>query len=203
MTNAKRLSGEERKEKIIGAAARLFSKKGFKGTTTREVAKEAGITEAAIFRYFPGKSALYSAIINSRSSDSTGASMLAKRLRGKSGRMALKEIALFFMERHRKDPTLPRLLLFSALESRKFSELFIKSRWMETLDLVTAVIKDMIRKGRWRACDAQLAGRAYLGMVIHYSLWHEVFGLKRFFRRPEKTVSEAFVKIFVEGMERR
>src|SRR5439155_3764076 len=52
-----RSSGRERQASIIAAAASLFAQKGFNGTTTREIAKTAGISEALLFRYFPTKSA--------------------------------------------------------------------------------------------------------------------------------------------------
>ncbi|MEK7313157.1 MAG: TetR/AcrR family transcriptional regulator, partial [Deltaproteobacteria bacterium] len=72
MAAKKRISGEERKERIVRAAENLFSKKGFKGTTTKEVAKAAGISEAVIFRYFADKSDLYAAIINRCCDDKHG-----------------------------------------------------------------------------------------------------------------------------------
>ena len=41
-----------------------FATSGFRGTTTRELAARVGITEAALYRYFPSKEALYGAIID-------------------------------------------------------------------------------------------------------------------------------------------
>src|SRR5881397_3031749 len=58
-----RSSGQERQASIIAAAASLFAQKGFNGTTTREIAKTAGISEALLFKYFPTKRALYAAIL--------------------------------------------------------------------------------------------------------------------------------------------
>ena len=43
------------KDKIIIAAIKMFSKKGFSGTSTAEIAKEAGCAEGTIFRHFPKK----------------------------------------------------------------------------------------------------------------------------------------------------
>src|SRR5438552_18219165 len=62
-----RSSRRERQASIIAAAASLFAQKGFNGTTTREIAKTAGISEALLFRYFPTKRVLYAAIIAARS----------------------------------------------------------------------------------------------------------------------------------------
>ncbi len=57
-----RLSAEERREAIIKAVRKLFAEKGFHGTTTKELADAAGISEALLFKHFPTKEALYSAL---------------------------------------------------------------------------------------------------------------------------------------------
>jgi AcrR family transcriptional regulator len=57
------LSREERRAAIIQAVRRLFADKGFHGTTTRELAEAAGVSEALLFKHFPNKEALYSAML--------------------------------------------------------------------------------------------------------------------------------------------
>ena len=61
-----RLKAAERREQIVQAAIELFSRKGFRGTTTREIAEAVGISEAALFKYFATKEDLYSAIIEAK-----------------------------------------------------------------------------------------------------------------------------------------
>jgi len=46
------------KERIIKSATKLFAEKGFSATTTAEIAKEAQISEATIFKYFKDKQTL-------------------------------------------------------------------------------------------------------------------------------------------------
>ncbi len=58
-----RLDSDERRKAIVQAAAPLFAKKGFAGTTTRELAEAAGISEALLFRHFPSKQLLYREIL--------------------------------------------------------------------------------------------------------------------------------------------
>jgi AcrR family transcriptional regulator len=56
----KRLSGEERKRTILEAARAEFAKAGdIGGTTTKMIAKRAGVSEAIIYRYFDSKEDLY------------------------------------------------------------------------------------------------------------------------------------------------
>ena len=54
-----RLDSDERRQAIVDTAVPLFARKGFAGTTTRELAEAAGISEALLFRHFPSKHLLY------------------------------------------------------------------------------------------------------------------------------------------------
>ena len=51
-----------KKQKILKTAARLFANQGFDGTTTIQIAREAGVTEPLIFYHFKGKDELFSRI---------------------------------------------------------------------------------------------------------------------------------------------
>ncbi len=54
-----RMAGEDRKQSIARAALPLFARQGFRGTTTKDIARAAGVSEALIFRHFPSKESLY------------------------------------------------------------------------------------------------------------------------------------------------
>jgi AcrR family transcriptional regulator len=62
MKSTERLSSEERRAAIVKAVRRTFADKGFHGTTTRELAEAAGVSEALLFKHFPTKEALFSAM---------------------------------------------------------------------------------------------------------------------------------------------
>ena len=63
---AGRMNAPDRRRQLLDAALELFSRKGFGGTTTKEIAAAAGVTEAIIFRHFPSKQALYTAVLDSK-----------------------------------------------------------------------------------------------------------------------------------------
>jgi AcrR family transcriptional regulator len=64
MTTTPKLPGEARRAAIIKAVRRVFAAKGFDGTTTRELAGAAGVSEALLFKHFPNKEALFSAMLH-------------------------------------------------------------------------------------------------------------------------------------------
>jgi AcrR family transcriptional regulator len=51
------------RERILEAAARVYSKHGFRGATTRLIAAEAGVNEVTLFRTFGSKAALLEAVL--------------------------------------------------------------------------------------------------------------------------------------------
>jgi len=62
MKTAAKLSSDERRAAIIHAVRRVFADKGFHGTTTRELALAAGVSEALLYKHFPTKEALFLAM---------------------------------------------------------------------------------------------------------------------------------------------
>jgi TetR/AcrR family transcriptional regulator len=57
------MSATDRQRQLLDAALNVLSRKGFKGTTTKEIAAAAGVAEAVIFQHFPSKEALYNAVL--------------------------------------------------------------------------------------------------------------------------------------------
>ena len=53
----------EKQSNILISGLELFAKKGYHATTTSEVAKRAGVSEALIFRHFTNKDGLLKAIL--------------------------------------------------------------------------------------------------------------------------------------------
>src|SRR5258707_3223803 len=62
--NGARMAGAERRLQLVLVAMRLFSQRGFRGTTTKEIAAADGVSEAMVFRHFATKEELYSAILD-------------------------------------------------------------------------------------------------------------------------------------------
>jgi AcrR family transcriptional regulator len=68
-------NAHEKREAIINAALKLFTERGFDGTPTALISKEAGVATGTLFRYFPTKEAL----INSAYSTAKGNLVRAMR----------------------------------------------------------------------------------------------------------------------------
>lgn len=56
-------TAEVRRETVLATAVSAFAAKGYFGTTTVEVAKAAGISQAYLYRLFPDKQTLFAAVV--------------------------------------------------------------------------------------------------------------------------------------------
>ena len=64
VTPTRRLPRSQRREQIIAAATRAFAATGFAGTNLDDIATQAGISRAILYRHFDSKTDLYQAVLD-------------------------------------------------------------------------------------------------------------------------------------------
>src|SRR5438445_6444089 len=192
-----RSSGPERQASIIAAAASLFAQKGFNGTTTREIAKTAGISEALLFKYFPTKRALYAAIIAAKSQLSQLMASIEEAADKRDDVRVFTLIAGFRIHRG-SDPSLLRLLLFSALEGHELSDIFFRNRHRVFYEFLAGYIARRTKEGTFRKVDPLLAAQSFIGMIVYHRLLHDIFGVHPHCS-PEDAV-QGNLEVFLEGL---
>jgi TetR/AcrR family transcriptional regulator len=199
---AERLTGEERRRVIVEAALALFSQKGFRGTTTKEIAEAAGCSEATIFKHFTTKDELYSAILEAKSRIEETLAKAAHAAAQKDDSGVFRAVGLESLTRTEQDPSLMRLLLFSALEGHGLSHLFFESKVRRLHEFLSSYIKGRIADGAFQPVDPLLAARGFVGMIAHHLLIHEIFGMKRPAGVLPEHVVDTFVTLFLNGIRR-
>ena len=192
-----RTSRQARHASLIGAAASLFATNGFQGTTTKAIAKAAGISEALLFKHFPTKRALYAAILAEKAQYS-GLREAVEEAAKKRDDAQLFSLLASYRIRKGTDPTMFRLLLFSALEGHEISAMFFQQHYRRFHDLLADYIRQRIKDGAFRQVDPLLAAQAFFGVIVHHRLLHDIFGLPMH-RTYQKTVTE-YVSLFLNGL---
>ncbi len=195
-----RPSGRERQASIISAATSLFAAKGFKGTTTRAIARTAGISEALVFKYFPTKRALYAAILAEKTSLSELLAAVDEAAQKQDDERVFTLIAGHRIRRG-TDPTLLRLLLFSALEGHELSDMFFRNQHLVFYDYLAGYIARRTRDHAFRRVDPLTAARAFIGTIVYHRLLHEIFRVPAH-RAPEDAVAD-YVTLFLDGLRAR
>ncbi|HUJ11839.1 MAG TPA: TetR/AcrR family transcriptional regulator [Verrucomicrobiae bacterium] len=190
----------ERRTQILQAATELFARKGFNGTTTREIAERVGVEETILFRLFPTKRDLYWAVIDAKTEHLSEQERLQTQLSSEQDeRKIFTAIAENILERNTNDSTLTRLLLFSGLEEHELSQRFFQTYIASYYEVLAGYIRRRVRQGAYRKVDPLLSARGFLGMVFNYFLVQELFA-GRPHRFDVQKVSETLTDIWLNGM---
>ena len=177
-----RMAAEDRRHQILHVAVTLFSQRGFGGTTTKEIAQAAGVSEAMVFRHYATKQELYSAILDHKacSGDKMNPEeMVAEALKQKNDRAVFEQLALGALEHHERYPEFQRLLLHSALEKHELAEMFFEKFLRRVYELLGGYIAERQRDGAMIKVDPAIIVRAFIGMIIHHSLNNNLWDPER------------------------
>jgi AcrR family transcriptional regulator len=187
----------------VREAALCFGTRGFRGTTTRDIAARVGITEAALYRYFPSKEAIYAAILDERIAAPDPLEALEPFARAGEDREVFTRLALALIHSVETDPSFLRLLLYSALEGHEMARPFQERRVRRLRDFLTRYIERRTAEGAFRAVDPSLGARAFIGMVVDHLIVRQVFGQREEYPQPPEQVAATFVAIFLDGVCKR
>jgi AcrR family transcriptional regulator len=105
--------------KILRTAVTLFSKQGYHGTSTRDIADKAGVSETTLFRCFASKEELFWLALRSCSERLTKSDMLVRVRRGDSIQAVLPEIIDTLCHAATKRPEALRLFSIAYIELEK------------------------------------------------------------------------------------
>lgn len=197
-----RLSSPERRAAIVDAALHLFAEKGFRGTTTRELAARVGVSEPVLYEHFKTKSDLYSAIIEAKSQQAStqqASQLLEEHARNGDQRAFFALLGNLVVEWYENDPAFVRLLLFSGLEGHELKDLFYQRQSVHLFRLIADFIQSRIAAGTMRPMNPEVAARAFFGMVGHYCLSKTIFSCATL-EAPKETVVTTMVDIFLNGV---
>jgi len=148
--------------RILQAAQRLFSAKGFEGTTTRDLAQTAGVAEGTLFRHFANKKAILVEVATSGWVD-----ILTDLLTELSEMGSYKAIAQVMRRRMwnlQKNADIMRVCFMEVqfhpdLRDRIQTEVIDKMT-----DVAEAFFQTAIDKGIYRQMDAKLGAKVFLGL---------------------------------------
>lgn len=205
-----RMTGDARREQILEMAVNLFSQKGFKGTTTKEIARAAGVSEAIIFRHFENKDALYGAILHAKGcrdgvhrfpwEDNAEALDAMER---KDDLAVFYHLAIAAINKHHADVSFMRLLFYSALEEHELADRFFHEFIEKLYGFIGGYIEQRQRDGAFREMNPRIAVRAFLGMLIHHSLNNILWDKKRIILDiSNEEAAKNFSEILVKGIRK-
>jgi TetR/AcrR family transcriptional regulator len=198
-----RLAAVDRRRQLIEAAMDLFSRKGFAGTTTKEIALVAGVSEAIIFRHFATKRDLYTAIIEHNIHSAPARQVLAeiKACMGRRDDEGLfRLIAREVIENHRKDPRFDKLMMHASLEGHELATIYQREFGLPIFATLRAYLDRRQRSGALQHIDSGAMIVAIAGMANYYALHADYSDPQGGLNLKDEQAVESFTRIMMDGI---
>lgn len=187
-------------ERLLKATLRLMSEKGYLGTSTKEIAKEACVTEVTLFRHFGSKEKLFEEVINRYSFLPTLKDLLSK-IEGSSHNYekTLNIIGTSFFETLKGRKSLVRIMTSEInIYPEKIRD--VHTRFIdETNRVLAGYFKSQQEKSLLRQFSPHVAAKAFLGMIFSYFNLEEIVKGHDITKKEMKKIIKEFVEIFVSG----
>ena len=161
--------------RIVEAAVQLFARHGYKGTTTRQIARLAGVNEATVFRCFERKAELFWAAAESRLTRLK----LSRELQTGMATDLEPEVVLpmlveFLMDNISEDFELMRLLYVAGFELPGANRMF-REHLGPIFDAVNAYFQRCAARGAICALEPTFATLGLAGAVSAHSNLRRLF----------------------------
>jgi AcrR family transcriptional regulator len=159
-----------KKQTIIDSALKLFSTKGFEGTSVREIAADAGVNVAMINYYFLSKEKLFESVVEYRASVLQG---IFTELVNNTELAPIEKMDIVIdqtIERKFSNSQFHHLLHRElSLEHRPQLRNAISDILLKNMNPVKKIIQNGIKDGVFKPVDIELTLTTLLG-TIHYLL---------------------------------
>jgi TetR/AcrR family transcriptional regulator, fatty acid metabolism regulator protein len=158
---------EARKQQILGAAERVFALKGFQEATISDVAREAKVSDATIYEYFPSKEELLFSIPGetARRGKEEIESVL-KMVRGAANK--IRVIIYHYLRFYNSHPEYASVAMLVLKPHRKFMETAAYRDVQDLSRLILQVVKDGMEDGEIAPdVNPYLARAMLLGTIDH------------------------------------
>ena len=187
-------------QKLLAATLKMISLKGYLGTTTREIASAAGVTEVTLFRHFGSKENLFEEMLN-RYSFLPELRELLPELENNSFdyKNGLIIIGTRFIETLKERKSLVRIM---TCEIQVYPEKIkvVHSRFIdEMINLLADYFSVRQNKGLLRKFQSEIAAKAFLGMIFSFFHVEEIVKGRDMGKNEMKRTINEFVNIFTDG----
>jgi AcrR family transcriptional regulator len=186
--------------RIINAAAAIFASEGYARATTRQIARESGLSEMTLFRHFGSKQNLFAAVLEQYAIRPDFEALLSENLSGDYAEDMLK-IGRFVMRIMFERREAVKMML---CESAHFPELreVLGQVPRQLRDMIAAYLRTRIEAGDVHPRDPDMMAQAFLGFFFSYMIALGFFDQAMSLDSSEENLMTEFVDLFVQGTRR-
>jgi TetR/AcrR family fatty acid metabolism transcriptional regulator len=189
--------GAAKRERILRAAIRIFSQKGYFNSKISEIARLAGVADGTIYLYFKNKDDLLISLFEEK----MGEVVAEIRTRVADEGDALSRLRVFIrnhMDLLTREAGLIEVIQVELRQSNKFMKEYVPVKFLEYLDVIGGILEDGKREGVFRPdLNVTLARRAIFGALDEISL---AYVLSRKRKYDPAAAADEIYRIFAGGL---
>ncbi len=180
-TSSTRRRGRPRKiagpDDILAAALRVFAATGYSRARLEDVAREAGISKAALYLYFDGKQAIFEALV--RSAVVPNVERLEALVAGWQGNSAdllrnlIQAIGRLVIESELS--AFPKLIVAEAANFPDLAQFYRTQVIERVLGVLASIVSRGVASGEFRPADPALSARLVIAPLLFSTLWKTCF----------------------------
>jgi AcrR family transcriptional regulator len=198
--DAKSVSPEETRERILTAAREVIARKGKRGATTREIADTAGVNEATLFRHFGNKEALIVAVAQHFCPSGALRDVVA-HLHGElsDDLLTMGRVMLEHMESQMD------MIRWSLVEQDYEADVFASTAWrpqLAILDIVVEYLRPHFESGELRG-DPKKMAMMFMGLVFMHVLGRTKFPDSELHRGGADAALRSYIDVLLNGVRNR
>jgi TetR/AcrR family transcriptional regulator len=198
-----RMSSADRQRQLLEVALNAFSRRGFKGTTTKEIAAAAGVAEAVIFQHFPSKEVLYSAVLElhlETEDEQEWMQEIDECMKRNDDQVLFRSFIRRILHSYRRDPLIHRVILFAALEGHEQGLARMQKQFAPILDRFIEYISRRQREGALVECDPHAIMISLAGIAHQYGLITQILHAPTP-DAPDEMMAQLFTRILLHGVQ--
>ncbi len=203
----RRIMGESTYDRILDMALMLFSEKGYKGTTMRDIAAKVGIRQGGIYNHFKNKEQILEKLIDEMMRSSALLSLFdsldADPKSYTKGKSVLAKIATTFklLSFDPKNEALFRLMIQELFRNQAVRDLYYEKFYQENVKRLSSIFFRMMQDELIKSSDPLMLANEFFSPLFFYQL--QVILLKMDGKSTSSAVTlfEKHVDIFWESIK--
>lgn len=190
-------NGGEKRDRILRAAVKIFSRKGFFNSKVSEVARAASVADGTIYLYFRNKDDLLISLFEEK----MGEVVADVRRRVADGGNSLEKLKIFIenhMDLLEREAGLVEVLQVELRQSTKFLKDYTPVKFFEYLEIISDILEEGKREGALRPdLNVSIVRRAIFGALDELSLTYILSRKPKY--HPTVTAAE-LCRLLLEGL---
>lgn len=174
------------KESILLEALKLFSRNGYEGVSVRDIAKQLGITQAALYKHYKNKHDIFDSIVNHMNEDYEKRVNMYGMPQGSSSSMAeeyknfsldiIKKISMAQFKYWTQDEygsCFRKMLTLEQFRNPHMADLYQQNFGSGVISYMSSLFNEMMKIGAFRKGDARLAALDFYSPIFMMSILYD------------------------------